>query len=145
MGFLLCDSCLNLSDTKDRRALVIGALGWSDSILWGTGHKSTAIPSQGHWLIVDCSLWLQNVENGPHMLFRAIISSEESELAVTLPDLKLSVHGMLNSAVTRSCTLTLVFDTLRDSEAVTAQLPARVTFLLTRAQSHLCGEGEARK
>lgn len=33
IGFLLCDSCLNVSDTKDRRVLVIGALGWSDSIL----------------------------------------------------------------------------------------------------------------
>jgi len=33
IAFLRCDSCLNLSDTKDRRALVVGALGWSDGIL----------------------------------------------------------------------------------------------------------------
>lgn len=45
------------------------------------------------------------------------------ELAVALSHLKLFIHSMLNSIVTRSSVLMLVFDTVRDSMAVTAQAP----------------------
>lgn len=43
---------------------------------------------------------------------------------MALSVLKLSIHGVLNSIVTHSWVLMLVFDTMRDSMAVTAQTPS---------------------
>lgn len=63
------------------------------------------------------------------MFFSAVISSEEFELAATLP-----IAGG-DSAVA----LTLVFDTVRDSTAATAQLPAQAVF--QSSKSSLWGRG----